>query len=126
MIRGTFKEHLTECMKDPEFKKAWHDLDPDFELLESFIKAREKKGITQAELAKLIGTKQPALSRLEHGGFSGATVATLKKIADALDMRLIVKLQNKKAQGYTEIPKNRDKNHRLKRHFKGQISIKTG
>jgi ribosome-binding protein aMBF1 (putative translation factor) len=97
MIKGTFKDYLNEQMKDPEFKKAWHDLDPEFELLESFIKAREKKGITQAELARKMGTKQPALSRLERGGFSGATVETLKKIADALDMRLIVKFQKKRA-----------------------------
>ena len=96
MIKGTFKDYLNEQMKDPEFKKAWHDLDPEFELLESFIKAREKKGITQAELARRMGTKQPALSRLERGGFSGATVATLKKLADALDMRLVVKLQKKR------------------------------
>lgn len=97
MIKGTFKDYLNEQMKAPEFKKAWHDLDPEFELLESFIKAREKKGITQEEIARRMGTKQPALSRLEHGGFSGATVATLKKLADALDMRLVVKLQKKRA-----------------------------
>ena len=97
MIRGTFNDYLDEQMKDPEFKKAWDDLDPEFELLDSFIRAREKKGITQAELARRMGTKQPALSRLQHGGFSGATVATLKKLADALDMRLVVKLQKKRA-----------------------------
>jgi len=95
-IRGrTLEEHLTEHMKDPEFKKAWHDLDPEFELIESMVKAREKVGLTQAELAKKIGTKQPALSRLERGGFSKATVETLKKIAKALDAKLVIKLQTK-------------------------------
>lgn len=97
MIKGTFKKHLDESMKNPEFKKAWHDLDTEFELLESMIKAREKAGLTQAELAQKIGTKQPALSRLERGAFKKATVETLKKIADALDMQLVVKLQNKRA-----------------------------
>jgi len=95
-IRGrTIEEHLAEHMKDPEFKKVWHNLDPEFELLESMIKAREKAGLTQAELAKRIGTRQPALSRLERGGFKKATVETLKKIADALDTRLVIKLQAK-------------------------------
>ena len=95
-IRGrTIEEHLAEHMKDPEFKKAWHNLDPEFELLESMVKAREKAGLTQAELAKRIGTRQPALSRLERGGFKKATVETLKKIADALDTRLVIKLQAK-------------------------------
>ncbi|MBI4823202.1 MAG: helix-turn-helix transcriptional regulator [Nitrospirae bacterium] len=80
-------------MESPEFRKAWHDLDPEFELLESMIKAREKAGLTQDELARKIGTKQPALSRLERGGFKKATVETLKKIADATNTRLVVKLQ---------------------------------
>ena len=95
-MRGrALKEHIREKMKDPEFRKAWHDLDTEFELLESMIKAREKAGVTQEELAKKIGTKQPALSRLERGGFRKATVETLNKIAKALDTRLIIKFQHK-------------------------------
>jgi len=97
-VRGrTLKEHIAEHMKNPEFKKAWHDLDTEFELLESMIKAREKAGLTQEELAKRIGTKQPALSRLERGAFKRATVETLKKIADALDAKLVIKLQAKRS-----------------------------
>jgi ribosome-binding protein aMBF1 (putative translation factor) len=95
-VKGTTLEaHIKEQMKDPEFKKAWHDLDTEFELLESMIKAREKAGLTQEELAKKIGTKQPALSRLERGGFRKATVETLNKIAEALDAKLVIKLQHK-------------------------------
>lgn len=95
-VRGmTIEEDIAERMKSPQFRKAWHDLDAEFELAASMIKARERAGITQGELARKIGTKQPALSRLERGGFSNATVETLRKIADALDMRLVVKLQKK-------------------------------
>ncbi|MEW6109506.1 MAG: helix-turn-helix transcriptional regulator [Nitrospirota bacterium] len=95
-MRGrTLKEHIREKMKDPEFKKAWHDLDTEFELLESMIKARAKAGVTQEELARKIGTKQPALSRLERGGFRKATVETLNKIAKALDTKLVIKFQHK-------------------------------
>lgn len=95
-MKGTFKKHLDESMKDPKFKKAWHDLDSEFELIESLLKAREKAGLTQEELAEKIGTKQPALSRLERGGFKKASVETLRKIADVLDARLVIKLQPKK------------------------------
>ena len=48
----TVQEHIAEQMKDYEFKKAWHDLDSEFELLDSMLKAREKAGLTQEELAK--------------------------------------------------------------------------
>jgi ribosome-binding protein aMBF1 (putative translation factor) len=93
-MRGrTLEEYKTEQMKSPAFKKAWRDLDPEFELLESMISLREQRGISQAKLAEKIGTKQPALSRLERGGFKNASLDTLRKIADALDARLVVKLQ---------------------------------
>jgi ribosome-binding protein aMBF1 (putative translation factor) len=56
-MRGrTIKEDIKERMKDPRFKNAWHDLDAEFELLESIIKARENAGLTQEELARRIGT----------------------------------------------------------------------
>lgn len=98
MITGSFKKHLAEQMKKPAFKKAWHDLDPEFELLESMIKAREKSGLSQSELSRRTGIKQPAISRLEKGGYTKATVETLKKIANALGVRLVVKLEPKKAK----------------------------
>jgi len=98
-VRGrTLKEYIAEQMKDPAFKKAWHDLDPEFELLESMLKAREKAGISQSELARRMGIKQPALSRLERGGISKASVETLKKIAKALGARLVLKLESKKVK----------------------------
>ena len=69
-MRGrTIKEYAKEQMKKPEFKKAWDELDSEFELLKCMIDAREQGGVSQAELAKIIGTKQPALSRLEKGGY---------------------------------------------------------
>jgi ribosome-binding protein aMBF1 (putative translation factor) len=97
-MRGrTLKEYSEEQMKNPEFKRAWKDLDQEFMLLESMIRMREKAGITQKELAVKIGTKQPALSRLERGGFRKASVETLKKIADALDAQLVIKLHPKRS-----------------------------
>ncbi len=93
----TLKDHIQTKMKNPGFKEAWHDLDDEFELLENIIKARESAGLTQEELAKKIGTKQPALSRLERGGFQKANIETLRKIADALGVKLIIKFQPKAA-----------------------------
>ena len=93
------KEHINEKMRHPEFKRAWHELDAEFSILEGIIKARKKVGLTQEELARKIGTKQPALSRLEKGGFETANIETLRKIADALNLKLIVRLEPKSAHG---------------------------
>jgi len=58
----TVKDHIKEKMKDPIFKRAWRDLDAESSILESVIRARREAGLTQEELAKKIGTKQPARS----------------------------------------------------------------
>ncbi len=97
-MRGrTLKEYIAEQMMNPEFKKAWEDLEPEFQIFKAMIKAREKTGITQAELARRVGTKQSVISRLERGAFSKASLETIKKMADALDMRLEIRLHHKKA-----------------------------
>lgn len=97
-MRGrTLQQYIDENMKKPKFKKCWNDLDKEFEILEEIIKARENAGMTQTELAKKIGTKQPALSRLEKGGIRKATLETLSKIADALNMEMVIKFKPKKA-----------------------------
>jgi predicted XRE-type DNA-binding protein len=95
MKARTLQDYKAQQMKKPGFKKAWQELDAEFELLESMLKLREQSGMTQQRLAEKIGTKQPALSRLERGGFKKASMETLSKIADALDARLVVRLEPK-------------------------------
>ena len=96
-MRGrTLKRHIREKMKNPQFKRAWQHLYTEFSILEGVIRARKEAGLTQQELATKIGTKQPALSRLEKGGFEKANIETLRKIAEALDYKLTVKLEPKK------------------------------
>lgn len=96
-VRGTTLEaHKAELMKNPKFRKALEELQPEFDLMEKMIIAREKAGISQKELARRIGTKQSAIARLEGGGFNKATIETLRKIADALNFRLAIKLQPKR------------------------------
>jgi ribosome-binding protein aMBF1 (putative translation factor) len=48
------------------------------------IDLREKRGLTQAQLAQRCGVDQADISRIEHGSTS-PTARTLQRIADALD-----------------------------------------
>jgi ribosome-binding protein aMBF1 (putative translation factor) len=67
-----------------------------FELAERVREARERLGITQAELAARIGSTQPAIARLEGGGVS-PSLLTLRRIAAALGLELIVELRARRA-----------------------------
>jgi len=53
--------------------------------------------LTLAGLAKKLGTAAATLSKLSKNGVKQITIGTLDKIADALDMELIIKLKTRKA-----------------------------
>ena len=54
--------------------------------------ARTQAGITQSELAKLIGTKQPVIARLEVADYEGHSLTMLNRIAQALGQTLDIAL----------------------------------
>ncbi len=62
------------------------------QLANQIAKLRERSGLTQAELARRIGTQQAGVARMERSTYRGYTVATLAKIAAATSARLEVRL----------------------------------
>lgn len=67
-----------------------------FELGQRVREARERIGITQAELASRIASTQPAIARLEGGG-STPSFETLRRIATALGLELVIELRARRA-----------------------------
>jgi len=54
--------------------------------------ARARAGLTQRELAELIGTSQPTIARLEDAEYAGHSLGMLRRIAAALHLRLELRL----------------------------------
>ena len=52
---------------------------------------RRKNGLTQKELAALVGTAPSVISRLENADYSGHSLTTLQRIAAVLDRRIEIK-----------------------------------
>ena len=52
---------------------------------------REKAGLTQRELARLVGTTASVICRLEDADYGGHSLAMLRRIAGALDKRLEIR-----------------------------------
>ena len=50
---------------------------------------RKEAGLTQRELAKMIGTTQSVISRLEDADYEGHSLSMLSRIATALKQRLV-------------------------------------
>ena len=84
----TFQSRLREDLKNPEFKKHYLEERQALKLAMKIAELREKKGLSQQQLAKLMGTSQQAISRIESGKYEGFTLKTLEKIAEATGMRV--------------------------------------
>jgi predicted transcriptional regulator len=80
-----------KLMDNPEFRQEYEKADGEFRLIETLVHARTKAKLSQAELAKRIGTTQSAIARLEGGGVS-PTLSTLRRYAEATGARLEINL----------------------------------
>ncbi len=92
---NTHDDMVAAWQEDPEFRKAYNDLAEEFGLFDKLLKARNRAGLTQAEVAERMGTKTPAVARLESGGGRkkhSPSLATLHKYAEAVGCRLDIKL----------------------------------
>jgi predicted transcriptional regulator len=75
----TFEDWQKEQLKDPEFVAAMRELEPGYQI----ARLRIQRGLTQAQLAEMVGTKQPAIARIESGK-SLPSLSFLKRIAEVL------------------------------------------
>lgn len=64
---------------------------------EMILAAREKAGLTQGQLAKLVGTTQSVISRLEDADYEGHSLSMLRRIAEALNQRVEVRFVRARA-----------------------------
>lgn len=84
-----------KALANPETQAAYKRMDAEFSLLRQMLKARKKAGLSQAEVAKRMGTKAPAITRLESSlgtGKHSPSVATLRRYAHAVGCELQVKM----------------------------------
>lgn len=82
-----FKEYKKELMKDPEFVKAYEDLQPEMDIVKAIIDARIKQNLSQKELSKLTGINQSEISKLESGE-RNPSIKLLQRLADGMGLTL--------------------------------------
>ena len=89
-------EKLTQKMlMNSEVKDEYNLLAEEFSLFDELLKARLSAGLTQKEVASRMGTKTPAIARLEAGGGQkqhSPSISTLRKYASAVGCHLEIRL----------------------------------
>ncbi len=86
-----WKDLEKELLADSATKKEFDKLTPRYELISELMSARMKKGLTQEQLAKQMGTKQSAIARFESGN-TNPSLSFLEKVASAMGYKLSMHL----------------------------------
>ena len=86
------KDLKKRSMADPDFRREDARTDAEHALTEALVRARTTAKLTQAEVARRLGTTQSAIARLE-GGQVSPSFATLRRYAEATGARLTVGLE---------------------------------
>ena len=82
-----FDDFLNEQLQDPEVKKEYDALAPEFAIIQAMIDARQASGMTQKQLADKTGIAQSDISKLEHGN-ANPSLRTLQRLAAGMGMQI--------------------------------------
>ena len=88
-----YKGHRKELLKDKAVKAEFYRLQPEYELAKSLLAQRMELKMTQAEVAEKAGMPQSTIARIEGLTHGVPKISTLIRIADALDAKLVVRLE---------------------------------
>ena len=80
-----------KMLADPEVRKAYDELVPEYAIARELIKARARAGLTQSDVAKRMGTTQSVIARMESGS-KLPSMNSLVRYAKVTGSRTVVKL----------------------------------
>lgn len=79
-----YEEWRDALLADPEFRAIYEEEAAKKELWLQLVEARQRAGITQAELAKRLGVSQAQVARMEKRGYDAYTLTSLRRYVQAL------------------------------------------
>jgi transcriptional regulator with XRE-family HTH domain len=93
--KTTLQDLKDKYSQDPDYVEAMRELEPGYQV----ARMRIMMGMSQEDLAKRVGTQQPAIARLESGA-RPPSLAFLKRVAVAMGASVEVYLKPKEDDAY--------------------------
>lgn len=84
---------INKMMKaDPELQEMVRESSLNAQVSQIIYDARKQAGLTQQQLADLVGTTQSVIARLEDADYEGHSLSMLARIAAALNQKIEIKM----------------------------------
>ena len=88
----SFEDFKKDLLKEEEFRCEYEKLRPRYEVISQIMEARVEQNMTQAELAKRVGTQKSNISRLESGNYN-PSLDFLIKVAKSLGKEISIQIK---------------------------------
>jgi transcriptional regulator with XRE-family HTH domain len=88
--KTNFDRYLERKLRDPDFRARFEAADQAWDIALQLAALRQARGLTQKQVAEMLGTKQQAIARLEDPAYSGHSLSMVRKYVEALGASLDV------------------------------------
>lgn len=85
MRQDGFTRFLEDQLKDPDVARLYRDEAPKVDLGVTIALARERRGLTQAQVARQVGARKGEINDIEMGNLDEVPSALLNRIAQAIE-----------------------------------------
>ncbi len=85
-----YSEIKNKYLSNPEVKKAYEEMEPEYQLICAIIEARQEKNISQQELADATGIDRADISKIENGN-ANPSLKTIKRVAEGLGKKVEIR-----------------------------------
>ena len=89
-VNTNFDRYLERKLRDPDFRARFEATDQAWDIALQLAALRQARGLTQKQVAEMLGTKQQAIARLEDPAYSGHSLSMVRKYVEALGASLDV------------------------------------
>jgi DNA-binding XRE family transcriptional regulator len=89
---NTLKDIKRELLADSAARTEYEAQAAEFDMARELIAARARAGLTQSDVAELMGTTQSVIARLE-GGKRVPSLRTVQRYAQAVGARAVVRIE---------------------------------
>ena len=94
--KTNFDKYLEDQLNDPDFAVRFDRAGRAWDIAMKMALLRKEAGLSQKELAQIVGTSQQQISRLESPSYEGHSLSMLRRVAEALDAEVHVEIQQRR------------------------------
>lgn len=87
-----YKEFKKEILKNENVRKAYEELDPEYQLIREIVRCRTEQNMSQQDLADATGIDRSDISKLENGN-ANPSLRTIQKLAKGLGKKVAIEFR---------------------------------